>query len=40
MKDRRKASFTNIHESFSDMALLMLATQALQAAAGYLAQLQ
>jgi hypothetical protein len=26
MKDRRKASFTNIHESFSDMALLMLAT--------------
>ncbi len=26
MKERRKFTFTNIHESFSDMALLMLAT--------------
>jgi hypothetical protein len=26
MKDRRKFAYTNIHESFSDLALLMLAT--------------
>ncbi|HED39290.1 MAG TPA: hypothetical protein ENJ13_02525 [Chromatiales bacterium] len=26
MKDRRKFSYTNVHESFSDVALLMLAT--------------
>ncbi len=26
MKDRRKFTYTNVHESFSDVALLMLAT--------------